>query len=509
MSWKSDIRVVVAIDFGTTYSPEQIGALKTNTVLQYDEKYQEVLEWGYPALAQKPQRKGRKKNIAYKPVELFKLHLGTMPDSEKPLLPKKLDYKKAITDYLREMVLTVPAEYSEKSKGILRECAFNAELIGYLDSEKLQFSTEPAAIHCMQVLKEHFGTPEGKSFLIVDCGGGTVDLTTRKFMSADSLGEVTERTGDFCGSTYVDKEFIKLLKRVAGDEAIKILEEQHYGQMQYMIQEFCKRVKFHFSGIQKDFRPYELDLEDVCPAIKQCVSGSYKEKLEDDEWIIDLDFETVKSLFDPMIGRIIRLISGQLNNSDGCSVMFLVGGFSESKYLQMRIREEFVNKVKSIAVPKQPQAAIVRGALDYGIKMEIIKTRVLKYTYGIETQNLFGPSDPPDRKVDEKYIYKFHKLVERGREVGVDESFGQVFRPLDHTTKLRFTVYVTKAQNGTYCNEDGMSLLGEIVVDMPDVHLKKERPIDFRLLFGRMEITAIAINQITGHEYKSTFKLDL
>ncbi|RHZ68998.1 hypothetical protein Glove_291g50 [Diversispora epigaea] len=529
MSWKNDIRVFVSIDFGTTYSgfayahkqnpeiitndswPEQIGALKTNTVLQYDEKYQEVLEWGYPALAQKPQRKGRKKNIAYRPIELFKLHLGTMPDSEKPLLPKLLDYKKAITDYLREMVLTVPAEYSEKSKGILRDCAFNAGLIGHLTSEKLQFSTEPeaAAIHCMQVLNEHFGTPEGKSFLIVDCGGGTVDLTTRKFMSADSLGEVTERTGDFCGSTYVDKEFIKLLKRVAGEEAVKILEEQHYGQMQYMIQEFCRKVKFQFTGIVKDFRPYEFDLEEVCPAIKQCVTGSYKEKLEEDEWIIDLDFETVKSLFDPMIGRIIRLISGQLNNSDGCSVMFLVGGFSESKYLQMRVREEFAGKVKSIAVPKQPQAAIVRGALDYGIKMEIIKTRVLKYTYGIETQNLFGPSDPPERRVDEKYIYKFHKLVERGREVGVDESFGQVFRPLDHTTKLRFTVYCTKAQNGTYCNEEGMSLLGEIIVDMPDVQLKKERPIDFRLLFGRMEITAIAINQITSHEYKSTFKLDL
>ncbi|RHZ52252.1 hypothetical protein Glove_463g10 [Diversispora epigaea] len=46
-----------------------------------------------------------------------------------------------------------------------------------------------------------------ESFLIVDCGGGT--LTTCKFMLADSLGEDTERT-------YADKEFIKLLKRSAG-----------------------------------------------------------------------------------------------------------------------------------------------------------------------------------------------------------------------------------------------------------------------------------------------------
>lgn len=71
--------------------------------MQYDEKYQEVVEWGYPALAKRPQRKGRNKNVAYRPVELFKLHLGEMPDSEKPPLPKLLDYKKAITDYLKVM----------------------------------------------------------------------------------------------------------------------------------------------------------------------------------------------------------------------------------------------------------------------------------------------------------------------------------------------------------------------------------------------------------------------
>ncbi|CAG8701275.1 6424_t:CDS:2 [Acaulospora morrowiae] len=547
MSWRSDIRVVVAIDFGTTYSgfayahkqnpeiitndvwPEVIGTIKTNTVLQYDEKYKNVQEWGYPALAKRPQRKGRSKNVVYKPVELFKLHLGDIPESEKRPLPKGLDYKKAITDYLREMgtlevrwpgldflnhvlmVLTVPAEYSEKSKGILRECAYNAGLIGNLKSEKLQFSTEPeaAAIHCMRVLKEYFATTEGKSFLIVDAGGGTVDLTTRRFITGDQLGEVTERTGDFCGSAYVDREFLKLMKRHIGDQTMNILEEQHYGQLQYMVQEFCRRVKLLFTGNPEEFKIFELDLEEVCPVVKQYVTGSYKEKLEDDEWIIELDFESVKAMFDPIIGRIIRLISGQLNAGGECSVMFLVGGFSESKYLQSRIRQEFASRIKDIAVPKQPQAAIVRGALDYGLKMDTIKTRVLKYTYGIEVQNLHGMFDPPERKVDGKYIFKFHKLVERGQEVGVDEAFGESFKPLEHTTSLRFTVYFTKEKKGTYCDELGMSLLGEIIVDMPDTYLGKERPVDFRLMFGRMEITAIAKNQLTGHEYKSTFKLEL
>ena len=56
--------------------------------------------------------------------------------------------------------------------------------------------------------------------------------------------------------------------------------------------------------------------------------------------------------------------------------MFLVGGFSESKYLQKRIREEFSEVVKNISVPPQPMAAIVRG----GNYMDSIKIDRILFT---------------------------------------------------------------------------------------------------------------------------------
>ena len=72
--------------------------------------------------------------------------------------------------------------------------------------------------------------------MIVDCGGGTVDLTTRKLLKGNQLGEITERAGDYCGSTFIDNEFINYLRRKLGNNAIDLLEQNHYGQMQYMIQ---------------------------------------------------------------------------------------------------------------------------------------------------------------------------------------------------------------------------------------------------------------------------------
>ncbi|CAB5381358.1 unnamed protein product [Rhizophagus irregularis] len=222
-SEENNIRVVVGLDFGTTYtgfaychvSDEDnicsndswngdVGQLKTNTVLQYDNEYNNVKLWGAPALAKKKSRRTRKQKNSEnnKPIELFKLHLGDLLDEFKPKLP--VDYKKAITDYLREigkviketidtrwpnidyfenvlLVITVPAEFSDKAKAIMRICAFDAELIREKYSKNLQFTTEPeaAAIYCMSNLEGHDLTQAGTNFMIVDCGGGTVDLTTR------------------------------------------------------------------------------------------------------------------------------------------------------------------------------------------------------------------------------------------------------------------------------------------------------------------------------------------
>lgn len=71
--------------------------------MAYDDNLQ-LVNWGYPALAQEPPKKKRAMaRPQSKPVELFKLHLAGVKDDEKPPLPPGLDARKAITDYLHEM----------------------------------------------------------------------------------------------------------------------------------------------------------------------------------------------------------------------------------------------------------------------------------------------------------------------------------------------------------------------------------------------------------------------
>lgn len=555
-----DIRILVAIDFGTTYSgfayvhketpesvvvnsswPEREGIFKTPTALQYDEGYNNVTNWGDSALEEEPDEEfDDSEEQRPRPVELFKLHLSDLQEHEKPWLPPQLSHTKAIEDYLTQLrqliketlekrwptlrfphqvdfVFTIPAEWPPNTTRIMRQCAYNAGLLTYFNSKNIEFTTEPeaAALHCLSVVKEHKLKP-GDSFLVADCGGGTVDLTSRKLLPENKLSEITERIGDLCGSTFVDKEFLSWLGRKVGFKALESLKSNNYGQMQFLVQRFfCQRIKFKFNGELADFKVkfIRLNLKKYCPNLIDYVVGEFKEQMEKDSWIIKVTFDAVKDMFDPVVYRIIKLINDQINSTqEKCSAIFLVGGFSESPYLLRRIKDKFSTRVSIIAVPTLPIAAIARGGIAYGLNVGAIQDRTLKWTYGVEVNRPWvSGKDKRTRRTEDGYILYFHKLAQRGAKANVDQKFWGEFYPSRPDQEiLNFCIYYTKRHDAKFCNDPGMKLLGTLKIKTNDKYLGLNRPIEFALTFGKMEIKATAKNKTSGKIYQeSTFELNI
>jgi|ERR1044072_580759 actin-like ATPase involved in cell morphogenesis len=107
--------------------------------------------------------------------------------------------------------------------------------------------------------------------------------------------------------------------------------------------------------------------KELCPAIRKYVESSKLVELERDDWNIELKFEDVKKMFDPVVEKILDAINKHLDacNND-VSAMLLVGGFSESKYLQERIKQRFNRKLQSkISFPERPVTAVVEGGNIY------------------------------------------------------------------------------------------------------------------------------------------------
>jgi hypothetical protein len=362
--------------------------------------------------------------------------------------------------------------------------------------------------------------------MIVDSGGGTVDLTMSKLLNENQLGEVSERTGDYCGSAFIDNKFVEHLTTELGEEAINFLRKNYYGQMQYLVQEFCQHVKFPFTGEDTSFA-YDMDLEVVSHMLIQRLSEEQRRRMEDANWLIKLDYETIKRMFDDVIDRIIGLIKLQLENfREECSAMFLVGGFSQSEYLQGRIRREFEGR--RIHVPTVPIAAVSRGAAIYGLSfrnlddvgedddyMSVIDSRILRYTYGIKIYSPWREGDPPERRGEH---FRFHIIggegetdmkARRGTSVRTNEGITFYRRPTIPTqTREEFDIYYTRNYEANYCDEAGTRLLGRLIINWPDAHLGLERLIIFTLTFGRMEITASARNEKNGQSYQTSFSIE-
>ncbi|GES97244.1 hypothetical protein GLOIN_2v1646242 [Rhizophagus clarus] len=400
-----EIKILVAIDFGTNYSsfafvhkenpknietnhswPGREGVLKTPTVLRYNETYTQVISWGHLALDEDDSEE--RSHL----IELFKLHLSDLKDNRKHWLPPQLDYKKVIVDYLTQMriliestldrrwptirfpqqvefILTISDEWQHHNTRVLRECAFRAGLLTTLNSANLEFIIEQdaVALYCLSVVKDH-NFHSG----VADCGDSTVDIISRKFLQ-NKLSEITKRVGDLYGSTLVDKEFLLWLGRKVGSQALEKLKRRNYEQMQHLIQRFfCYRIKFKFDGDPESFKSLKLNLKMYCSDLQQYVAGEYKQQMEEAGWVIKLDFESVKEMFDPVISRIIKLVDNQLNDArERCCAIFLVGEFSQSPYLLSRVREAFINQVPIITVPASSSAAAVKGAIIYELNVEI------------------------------------------------------------------------------------------------------------------------------------------
>ena len=53
----------------------------------------------------------------------------------------------------------------------------------------------------------------GNVVLVLDCGGGTVDLVTHDVLENDTVKELATGSGNCCGGGYVDAGFFTMMER--------------------------------------------------------------------------------------------------------------------------------------------------------------------------------------------------------------------------------------------------------------------------------------------------------
>lgn len=130
-------------------------------------------------------------------------------------------------------VLTVPALWAEDQKQFMRKAALEAGIITELSSANMLLCLEPegASIQCRNdaepTLREQL--TKGSVVMVLDCGGGTVDITVHKLKCDPEEQFVCDELlpssgGCEWGSKFVDQHFERFLEEFFGEE----LSESYY-----------------------------------------------------------------------------------------------------------------------------------------------------------------------------------------------------------------------------------------------------------------------------------------
>ncbi|KAI3333754.1 hypothetical protein F4824DRAFT_490685 [Ustulina deusta] len=470
--------LVVGIDFGTTFSgvswlicrpgsppgqPEVVSLWPTSTdnrrknsdsqkvptKLHYDE-YGE-LSWGFKIPA------------GVETIEWFKLlllndedlqnHLqdsSHLHDAKKSLSKLGKNAVQLIGDYLKvlwdhaltqiqnakgqalidgmpfEVVVTVPAIWTDYSRCRMREAAGLAGILKdrIAGRTTLSFISEPeaAAIATMPELENRGDLQVGDSIIVLDAGGGTVDIISYKINKLEPLSVSECVEGALCGGTFLDKEFESLLKQVVGEASWNKMNTSDIRRM--MNNEWEHGIKEAFNG-EPDYYTVEL------PSRAQSAP-------------LEFSSYELQPIFDRIVSQIGRLTQKQVNaitkkTSRLPRLVVLVGGFGRSAYILKYLKKKLDNRIAVLqARGDKPWTAICRGAtLSRAAELSsathdgqsLVQSRIARLNYGWLYSTVFedGVHDPLDKfwydNLEEWYARnQIQWVVKRGDDISIEKA---------------------------------------------------------------------------------------
>jgi hypothetical protein len=374
----------------------------------------------------------------------------------------------------------------------------------------------------------------GTRFMVVDCGGGTVDITAFRVQAVkdgrERLVGIGRATGGKLGSEYINEAFIErvLQDRLGGPEVIaRIRRECPYALLELVDSWESEKINAKVRpggrgtgpGIDRPVR-----LTSIPGEIRDLLSPETTERLGKlgSPHRISVTPQECKRLFDSVVNNLIELVEEELDQiitangaQTGPERMLLVGGLSRSEYLQERLLWHFGKRV-TLLLPPDPAAAVLFGAVLFGCDPSVIGSRTSRYTYGCRSAELFDPNLDQGKTVstaDTGKVYcedRFSVFVTRGQVIDVDHKESTNYHPLrDSQERITFDLYRTSSINPRHVDEPGCEKIGQFKIELGDSMNSplEKRTVTVEMKFGDTDISISGINE-TGKHVPATVDFD-
>ncbi|KAJ3130109.1 hypothetical protein HK098_006168 [Nowakowskiella sp. JEL0407] len=411
---------------------------------------------------------------------------------------------------------TVPVFWTQAHMQVMREAAVMINLIPKANSELLTFCHEPVAAALSFVrspqmkdrMMRGLCKGSGARALIVDAGGGTVDLFQCTIRSIYEISEVTQAAGDFFGASLVDEHFWSFFEQQIGSDAFELLQHDPELRQSY------RNIMVQWDSIKREFKEDESCWTDrytggykafvLSRVLCDVIDEEHAKQLPARGSEVRITLEDLKSFFDPAVDEIVRMVGDQLvdvnpitsttssgsegmmtteskdgKKSEPIDFLFLVGGFCANQYLRKRLVEDerIRGRFKEVPTIDQPEGAVLEGAAWFAWNSNTVVRRKAGRTLGVKIGRPYDPakgdtkeevvnlSDPRERWT----VYKrFHVFVRRGDPVDHGATYTRDnFTIMGGKPTVDVIVYsCTSMDEPRDISDSNFEIVGKVTVDL-------------------------------------------
>jgi molecular chaperone DnaK (HSP70) len=407
--------------------------------------------------------------------------------------------------------VTVPAIWDQYTQDLMFKAAVEAGLPD--DPGRLLLAQEPAvaALYCRARGNAPLSTP-GTRFLVVDAGGGTVDVSCYQVADGGGLNELVPALGTATGSEFLNVAFLEeiLAERFGAGTISRIVTERR-GAIADTLDSW-ERAKRSFSVDSAGDVIIHLSGSFYAGLVKEQQTGRWAGTGEPATEVV-VSHATVAALFDRRIAETMACVEDQLagmraaSGASGGEIALLVGGFAESPYLRARLASRLDEHDVRLVVPANPAVAVLAGAVHYAYSTAEFESWSAPLTVGILAALPFRPGKDPEEKrkinaVGEvRCSGRFDVFFVSRQAVRAGEPVRRTYVPMrQRQSVIKLELLSTDRAEVDYVSDPGVEKLATLTVDISgSMHRPAaERRVEVAMYLDQTRIRVEARNLETG-----------
>ncbi|WAQ98304.1 LOW QUALITY PROTEIN: HS12B-like protein, partial [Mya arenaria] len=346
---------------------------------------------------------------------------------------------------------------------------------------------------------------EGTKYMVVDAGGGTVDVIVHEIVGDKKLKELTSASGGPWGGTMVDNEFDAFMETIFGKDFYYRFKNECVGDYTDLHRELeLKKRNVNSNNDDKEtfslpFALLELMDKKMATLVDQRLQ-IYNGDVSLRSGKLRIASKIMRGWFKESCLKTTQHLKSILQQKvcAGTNTILLVGGYAESPMLQSEIKDAF--RDKTVIIPDEAGLAVLKGAVLFGndplVYQELQDAPMAFVCSAILTQGY--------KELKCKDIFEKH--VQRGDELTVGQAqLHQRYSKLE-ADQISFVldIYTSTNADPRFVDDKDCTYLGCLEIEVPPED-SKENGIKVNMTFGETELEVEAKDEKYGKTKKATF----